>query len=67
MSGARLTLISSPGGQPGDTAPAHGEARVSVRLHTLSDSGEEQSAEGEQVVLERLLLSSLATGEADQP
>ncbi len=67
MSGAGVTFISSPGGEPSAIAPAKGEAMGYARLHDLFDGCGDQSAEVEQVVLERLLLSSLARDEADQP
>lgn len=66
MSGPGAAFISPPSGNRSDIAAANGRALDTVRLDEFFDGRGDQSHEVERDVLERLLLSSLSTGEADQ-
>jgi hypothetical protein len=66
VSGRGATFISLPSGNRSDIAAANGRTMDTVRIDEIFDGRGDQSPEVEPDVLERLLLSSLATGEADQ-
>jgi hypothetical protein len=66
MSRPGAAFISPPSGNRSDIAAANGRAVDTVRLDEFFEGRGDQSPEVEPDVLERLLLSSLAIGEADQ-
>ena len=66
MSGPGAAFISPLSGNRSDIAAANGRAVDTVRLDEFFEGRGDQSPEVEPDVLERLLLSSLAIGEADQ-
>jgi hypothetical protein len=66
VSGPGAAFISPPSGNRSDIAAANGRALDTVRLDEFFDGRGDQSHEVEPDVLERLLLSSLSTDEADQ-
>jgi hypothetical protein len=66
VSAPEAAFISPPSGNRSDIAAANGRGLDTVRLDEFFDGGGDQSLEVEPDDLERLLLSSLSTGEADQ-